>query len=299
MSSIVLRNHLHAIDKVVASAIRNNPYVRNIRTGVRVASAMARNKYVRGAARYGYRRFKRSFNSRKARRETAKRRQQRARARKIGHRRTQGTAKTSVQKQPTVQNLDTRNLEVIPCTEIQHTVANQSNRRQRNIVYIRGIKICMQLKNLLPNDAVTVNWALVAPKDGTNVTTDAFFRSAGENVRSKDFSNALTNNEFHCLPINPDKLVILTHKRFKLDGSSTASGIRSLSPNFRQIDHYQEIKRQLRYETTTDNTTEKHPIYMVMWVDKFLEESGVIGFADAVSRSLKIITYFSEPKDRS
>jgi len=83
----------------------------------------------------------------------------------------------------------------------------------------------------------------------------------------------------------------------KLGG--TAGSTRNIYPNIKQVDKYQTIGRQFRYTDTTDTVPDKDPIYFVMWHDKFLEEGGGIGVANTLKRSLKIITYFAEPKDRS
>jgi len=138
-------------NKFLALAVRDatfaTPYARYIRGGVKAfqtINQMRRNRGIRravagvtrGVSRYG-------------KRVSRKKQQQRARARKIGHARGQGTTKTSIQKPPTVQSLATRVLHIEPCLTIEHSLSNQTNRRQRNMVFVKGIKLCMQLQNKL------------------------------------------------------------------------------------------------------------------------------------------------------
>jgi hypothetical protein len=91
------------------------------------------------------------------------------------------------------------------------------NQRDRHTVELMGVKLCMEL-TALSNNPLYVNVAVVHLKNTDAPLNQDFFRSSGGPTRGTDFNESLNSNEFHSLPMNTDKFVVLSHKRYRLNG---------------------------------------------------------------------------------
>jgi len=184
----------------------------------------------------------------------------------------------------------------VEMTNIDSTTNNTISLRQRDIINVRGFKICMEVTN---KGAVPLyfNVAVIAPKDGAaGVNTVDFFRSSATE-RARDFSTDLTSLEYHCLPINTDRYTVLKHKRYRLLSGPTGSDyIANSGKNYMNLDWYIPLKRQVRFNNGDGGSPESGKVYFVYWGSGFGQNGGVIqGNAD-MEITERIVTYFREPR---
>lgn len=194
----------------------------------------------------------------------------------------------------------TRTCYTLNLTALQQGTEISSRLRQH--ANIRGMKICMEIKNGT-NVPLYFNCAVIAPKRVAETGIDAlpinnFFRYQGTQ-RSIDFSNALSSLEFHCLPINTDDYTVLRHKRYRLitTQQATASWNVQSGSSFMNLDWYVPLKRQARYlqqegrAAPTDGAC-----YLAYWFDQFHTAAGQTPVA-AATTAVRTVTYFREPRN--
>lgn len=288
------------------SRIPRTPGVRYVGRGMRLGTGrtpilirragtamVLRNPYVRAGAGVvtagplalaGLRRFKNYL------------RQKRERM-KIGHSNT-ATSKRNIVQNSSNNSLSSRTLNAYNLTEIPKTSTNEIDKRQRDICYISGFKICGEIKSG-GGSPVLVNYAVVYDKrssDGTLFpTTSDFFRGSGTE-RAMDFDTSLSSVEFHCAPLNTDRFVVLLHKRFTLapNPSTTSAGYTSNNrENYRSFDWWIPLKKQIRFE---DGRAQSH-VWLLFWCDRHNSPGGTLPNPTTMIWSHKIITYFREPKN--
>lgn len=248
----------------------------------RAASNKARAKRIQNA---------RKQQSRWRRKYMNKKRSSPPQARRIGYTRNHGASlNRTVIDLPTAP-VETRRLYIYPCTEIPKVTPNDVDNphvRRRDITFIKGFRMCLQLQNTREN-LVLFNYAIIVPKAQQNVTTQDFFRSRKNTERGQDFDpTVLDSNDFHCSPINTDRYMVLGHKRYKLGATGATN-----PPKFKFIDRYFKINRQLRYDDGS-NIPLYHPIFVVFWFDEVMSNAGTAPIV-GMRRNINIKTYFSEP----
>lgn len=195
---------------------------------------------------------------------------------------------------------NTRTLYAHELTILPETSSNLINRRQRDIVNLRGFKICMQFLNIR-DKPMLCNVAIISPKDNQALSASAtsvqdFFRNMGlSDSRSMNFDNTLRSSEFHCHPINVDKYYVLMHKRFKMPGFTDVANYRTNSGNnWRTWEKYIRLKRQLRFQPDTTFPINGR-IFLVYWYDGFANAGGTVA-SGGVSTQVDATLYFKEPK---
>lgn len=244
-------------------------------------------------ARYAYNKGRNWLATRGKRRRT-KYASRAKRARRIGNPVGRSGTKRYQQVDASTLQRATRTLYSNNLAEIPHDVDNNIDSRQRDMVNLRGIKICFNLNNQSGN-VMCCNIAVVGLKAGVGaVSVTDFFRGNSDN-RGKDFSVALNQTEFHCLPLNSDKFVVLTHKRFKLAATDNAPSSNQIS-QWKDLQFYIPIKRQLRYTSDT-GTSGISTVHMMYWFDNFQTNAGITAAANQVNIQRKWIAYFREPKN--
>jgi len=195
-----------------------------------------------------------------------------------------------------LQPKDTRTLYSASVCRIPQ--GTEINERLRKHVNLRGFKVCFELLNTQPTP-MYFNIAVVAPKNTTNQNVDnnKFFRDTSTD-RARDFGNGLTGLEFHCLPINTDDYTVLKHKRFRLGPVGSNPEIaENVTNNYKNVDWYIPLKRQVRYTNAEDNKPTDGDVYVVYWCDKMFAASGDTPSTAAVGVTQRYITYFREPKN--
>lgn len=175
---------------------------------------------------------------------------------------------------------------------------NVLNRRQRDIVNFRGVKLCFEVANAISTAPMHFNYAVISPR-GRNIAntvsdiTNSFFRG-DQSLRNKDFGTARSGLELHCNPINTDKWHVLTHKRYTLHPANSTSGAKY----WRSIQKYVKLNKQIRYDMTQANIELQceTPLLLVWWCDQF----GTAANDPVVNNSMRVaqrhISYFREPR---
>lgn len=272
---------------------RYAPYAK-IHPGFKVAAHLYNNsgRYVRAARVIGgaYRRYRRAKRKRHLGRQH------------IGESVGTTTAKRREVLNNSSTSLTTRTLYVNQVTLLPKTATNDINSRQRDLINLRGVKICLAVNNTGGN-VLYFNYAVIAPKRLSELvggtTIPSFFRSSSDDARSVNFSSALNAIEFKCLPINVDEYSVLMHRRYTIAPYQDAGGItgpfNTQSKNWMHMMKYQRIGRQMRYNVA-QSTPNNNPIYCVFWADQMSTGTGGVAVANAFTVSERLVTYFREPK---
>lgn len=169
------------------------------------------------------------------------------------------------------------------------------NLRQGELLYLSGIKLCMQFR---ANTArpLCCNLAVLTPREGRYTdaqNANAFFRNHADASRNVSFSGNLSGNEMHCLPINPDKYIIHWHYRFTL-GKAVTSGAYNTSSdrNYINIHRWIPIKRQIRYSGSAANDEAQRLPRLFFWCNEFMDDAGTPGENNAVTYMERCVAYF-------
>lgn len=250
----------------------------------RAARAMAR------GGRYVGRKYKRY----KARR-SSKYGRPKKKMRLIGNRPGSSTAKKRLQLfDSQAQGLSTRTLYSHSLTEVPaQTTADEIDARNRDVVNLRGVKFCWEVRHS-SNIPMYMNWAVVSPRAGNSIDSTDFFR-AYTGTRNQDFSVSLSSNELHCLPINTDKYIIFTHKRYRMAALDSITYQQNRGATYLVIQKYLKIKRQLRFDGIA-TTPEGRSLFVVYWFDQFMRDINTAPVQN-VFVNRRIIQYFREPRN--
>lgn len=193
------------------------------------------------------------------------------------------------------RNLDTRTLYSYDGISLTSGTSGGAASRLRNTIFVSGFKICAMIKNNNPAP-LCVNMAVVYSRQSNIVSTSDFFRGLDDSSRGTNFSDALTANERHTLPINTDQYRVLYHKRFYLSSANDAAIYEDYtSKNFRIVKKWIPINRNIMFESLTD-AVPKQRVFVVWWTDRFMEPAGTVPVADAWDLQQRIVTYFREPQ---
>ena len=214
-----------------------------------------------------------------------------------GQVRNKGTSKrVNVARGQTGVIQDTRTLYVHNLINIQRndttTPSDSINKRQRDIIYVSGSKICYEFCNISSSvtDEYEINMCLITPRCRNTTSTLDFFRDS-EFERSKNFGTDLSSLEFNCLPVNSDEYNVIWRKRFKLLSKVANSQGRWN----KKVQLYIPIKRQFRFDD--GNVTPDCPQpQIVYWIDKVCTNGGSAVIPGVLDLTHRIDTYFREPK---
>lgn len=170
--------------------------------------------------------------------------------------------------------------------------------RMRDVVYLSGIKVCVNVVNNHP----TSNWlyfnlALVSAKNRGSVDSSDWFRGYQGDARSVDFtSGTLTSLDRHCLPINTDEWVVHTHERrlITFGGTEDESQGKKVAKVW-QYEKYIPINRQIRFEG--DGVAPETKFALVHYAGEMgnTKAAAAVPVANAYSVEMKIINVFREP----
>lgn len=256
-------------------------------------------KYARAvnlAARYGptaYRMGRKIW--RRYRAYKKKRRSSHFSKKLIGENIKSSNSKVYLVKQNNFAARDTRTLYKTNLTT-SDVQGDNRNQRERGVVNFRGFRICLALYNAR-TVPIYFNLAVVSPKNSEDVTTANFFRSS-TSERGVDFANGRNSLEFHCLPLNSDKFVILRHKRYRISPQGTGTGAFTdhSGRNYKNIDWYVPLKRQLRFDTTADTSPINGTVWLIMWADDYDAIFSSVPVANAYYVMERHLNYFRDTK---
>ena len=186
---------------------------------------------------------------------------------------------------------------LIPLANIdRQTAFTQLDRRERDLVNIRGFKICLHMRNNTLTTRVHFHVALLCPKEGLTVQITDFFRGNGAADRNIDFNTVQTNFlTTYCNGINTDLYTILFHKRYTIDyNNDTGVGLFGKRQNNYVFFHkYVKMKRQMRYDGT-NATPESNPPILMLWYDDYNRGTGAAASTGAIELSTHIVTYWRD-----
>lgn len=180
---------------------------------------------------------------------------------------------------------------------------NHISQPQRDIINMRGFKICFMARNerLTP---MFFNMAVLIPKQNNTIDQLNFFRNsslqslASANSRYTAFDASLTGMELHCNPINTDAYVVLRHWRRLIGpkpGDSTATYNTYSAKNWFTLDKYVKIKRQIRYNASGTDPI-NGDVWLCWWWSPFLSPTSEAPIVGAVTKELHTVMYWREPR---
>jgi len=239
--------------------------------------------------RYGSRNF-----SRKRRRFSRRRRSLVVRRRGIGHRVGSGVAKR-VSLDVDASSEPTRTFQWFELTQIQKSINDNIDRRQRDVVNLRGFNICMTFRNKL-NVPLMFNVCVLHDRRQAGIASALangdFFRGNGTE-RAVTFDAALGGIDLYCKKLNTDRFIVLKRKKFAVAGRLIQDYTYGDMKNWRNLNMWIPIRRQLRFEQDRCQT----PIILVWWFDAPDTAPLAGATPDAVETSVRSVTYFREPKN--
>jgi len=146
----------------------------------------------------------------------------------------------------------------------------QTNKRTRMVVNIRGIKICFHMVNLSQKN-ITFHFAIVHNRrDDDESQNNDFYRNDGRfgDTRALNFGNYLSGMDNHCLNINTDKYVVLKHYKFMVSrNATTGTKYNEHMKNFVHFEKYLKINKQVRFEEETGTNPYSPTIHVLHWAD--------------------------------
>jgi hypothetical protein len=169
----------------------------------------------------------------------------------------------------------------------------------------------MQLRNN-SGRPLQCNFAILHNKNGNSDDDIAdmsvdFFSDPSKTNRVTDFADSLSSEEFHCLPINTNKYVILKHDRFTLSPNPAAPADPGGTPyttevgrNYKSLDWWVPLKRNIQYKESFPDgpkTTDAGNVWLVYWIDDFLTNSNMPSVANKLLIQKRILTFFKDPKN--
>lgn len=187
--------------------------------------------------------------------------------------------------------VDSRTVYFSNLTTLQEGYGN--NVRLRDVVYIKGFNITLQLENL---SAVPLYWniAVLSPKNaGANPGLSEFFRSYGV-VRAVDFNASLSGLDMATRPINTDKWAILSHVRKKLAGAG-GTYTNNYQDTISTWSRYIKLSRQLRFNG--EDVDPQQRVYLVQWLTKQNSISGSEVEEEIAGIQSKVWTFFANGKE--
>lgn len=173
---------------------------------------------------------------------------------------------------------------------------NKINRRQRQVINIRGFLINQSFTNNV-NAPMVINVAVIAPRNSNSdvASGDGFFRDFNES-RDVNFSTGLSGLQLTNLPISTDKWHVLHRQKFML-GPKQVDAVGDFNTrvpaNYRIIRKYIKFNRQIRYNDDTGTTAEQK-VFLVWWADTLQAAPGTTPTGFAYNTQTLAVTYFSE-----
>lgn len=263
------------------------PAGKKIALAARTARA-AKTFYDTGVPQMAARKIGRSYRSFRARKKTT----QRERVGKSPAEVSSAKIHTALDADPITR--DSRTLYQTDVTTISAAGSfNDIDNRQRDQVFLSGVKIAISLEN---TTIKPVHWNVALIMNRRNpdaaISTDDFFKGSGF-TRGLNFSNSLNSNDFRARVINQDANVVLMHKRFTLSPPNTTAYEEGWKPSFICVDEYVPIRRIITYDSDGNANNKVHLVY---WCDEFNTAGSTLPNAGVITQSTRILTFFKEPK---
>jgi len=166
-----------------------------------------------------------------------------------------------------------RTLTSYDLVDINRATNHEINRRSRDIVNLKGIKLSMNIVNG-SDQPLYVNVAVIVPKydqSQSTVRIRDFFRG-NANGRGTDFDTNLSALELNTLPINRDQYHVLYHRRMTLGPAGTVGGYNTdANRSYATINKWIKVNRQIHYE---NNEPVNGRVQLAYWCDEFDRGTG-------------------------
>jgi len=175
-------------------------------------------------------------------------------------------------------------------------------RRESNLIFLKGIKVCGEVESLVgksnpsspyADHDVYFNFAVVTQKNPPNslgFDNNHFFRG-NNGERGVDFDTTSSSIDLHCLPINTDKHVVLMHKRMVLGHNTSTT-----RNKYGRFMKYMKINRQIRFDDTANPSDRFWACY---WCTPVHTDSPTPLVTDTVRVQFSTHVYFSDTLDLS
>lgn len=171
---------------------------------------------------------------------------------------------------------------------------DEINQRERNIINLRGVKICFETRlsaGVPGGEKCYFNMAMVTNKTDKSTSlfdTSGFFRAPGSTAREVNFNGISMSIDKHCLPINSDKFNILFHIRRKMKKGAPGFDAHDQMT----IEKWVPIRRQIRYDNAGAPACQ---VWLVWWYT-IANKDTIISGPDTAIESCSVVSYFREPK---
>lgn len=146
--------------------------------------------------------------------------------------------------------------------------------RIMNMISIRGWKINLTVRSAVTTNCVYFHWAIIRSKDTTTTSLPFkdFFREFNSS-RDLDFNAPLNAQVYNNLPINPDRFIVMTHKKVLLERANSGNdfvgrgawGVSIPSGSWARISFWQPFKKAMVYDDDAANPSNERPIFLAMW----------------------------------
>lgn len=154
--------------------------------------------------------------------------------------------------------------ELIVMPQRNITSGEARNERERDVINIRGIKICQDFETIATgagDNHMYLNVALISNKhnpQSASINNNRFFRGR-DDARGQDFDSLSSGIDYHCRPINTDEWNIFFHTRRVL--SNPRLNITD-GKTFARVMKYVKINRQIRFDQDGEPSTR---FFLVYW----------------------------------
>lgn len=192
---------------------------------------------------------------------------------------------------------NTRTLRQHDLTTILQTTSGAINRRERQVIFMRGVRVKFLSRNLLTRPLIW-NWALVLDKQaGNTVLTENMFRG-NDSTRGRNFSTALTSLDFATEALNGDRFKIFRRGRLTLRGwdmeqSASPAFLNNGGNNWGMVDRYIKLNTKVFYEDTTSGSAIQK-ISLIFWGDQVQAAAASNAVTNAVQTQMETVVYFND-----
>lgn len=169
--------------------------------------------------------------------------------------------------------------------------------RERQSIYVKGVKLAMYFRNLQEDKTLNLRWALVYEKGGGGAPLNIDFYVGTGGSKTVDFDSVASGLHHITYPINRQKWKVLAEGKKTLAPGRTST---SSSPfysgdvtNDVMIETYVPVGEVVNYDSGTVGT-EQQEIYLLYWVVDPTYNNVAPQTANHYSRRHTIL-YFTDP----
>jgi len=183
------------------------------------------------------------------------------------------------------QDIDSRTLYNASISAIDK--GEEINEREKQDVQLSGFKIRGEITNK-SESPMYVNVAVINNRDISQDLGVEFFRG-DHAAKAQDFDTTLTGIEFHSTPINPDKIAIVKHKRYRLPGATEVGNGHA----YMNLEWYIKMNRNLTYDNINGASVDATSnVQLIWWCDKFGAAAGSSAATNVAAVRWKVNAFY-------